>query len=361
MRWLQCFLIFIIKTSTATQNFNQTYASFISEKGIRRLIAQLEIDIQGPIGGCTRKKQFQSSGDISNLCLRPIHFAFPPWNLPLLSLPMLCNSSKELFSCWHLPQLMVYDFHVKTARGSDIQNRSLLYLSTASERHLRLLRQLLSETTASVFLLSCNDEPLFPGWLLGHPQVLRVFAAHVPHQQHHPKVVPIPLGIKKQWVVGIRRHQCLALTTKPINLFFAMFSVKSPPLRVKRRSQAVQALQSKGWLKGKEENKRLPPGKFYQQLIRSKFVISPPGNGLDTFRTWESMALGRLPIILSNQLHEDALFADLPTVQVSSWQNLNASFLSGAWDKAKVAVFDANRLTRVWWLAYIVAHCVTTR
>lgn len=39
-------------------------------------------------------------------------------------------------------------------------------------------------------------------------------------------------------------------------------------------------------------------------------------------------------------------------------RDLNASLLTAAWAAASTAVFDANRLTRVWWLAYIVAHCL---
>eukprot|EP00667_Euglena_gracilis_P013355 EG_transcript_13774 len=363
-------MIFVQHFATATciftRNYSSIYAAFISEQGIRHLIERLEVDIRSPNDGCVKKKDFQSSGSFSNLCIQPKHLPYPSWHLPLLSLPALCNTvspverhqSTELFSCWHLPQLMVYDFHVKTAQGRDVQNRSLLYMSTASERHFKQLRQILAETTAFVFLLSCNDEPLFPDWLLGHPQVLRVFAAHVPHALRHPKVIPIPLGIKKQWVTGIRLEQRLALSTRPTNFVFAKFSVKPPLLRVKRRSLAVQALQAKGWLRSKSENKRVTPGEFYRQLRQSKFIISPPGNGLDTFRTWETMALGRVAVVLSGQLHEDVLFAGLPVVRVPSWPDLNASLLTAAWVAASTAVFDANRLTRVWWLAYIVAHCL---
>lgn len=46
---------------------------------------------------------------------------------------------------------------------------------------------------------------------------------------------------------------------------------------------------------------------------------TPSGNGLDTFRTWETMALGRVAVVLSGQLHEDVLFAGLPVVRVPSW------------------------------------------
>lgn len=60
---------------------------------------------------------------------------------------------------------------------------------------------------------------------------------------------------------------------------------------------------------------------------------TPSGNGLDTFRTWETMALGRVAVVLSGQLHEDVLFAGLPVVRVPSWPAEAAA----AWDGESVA------------------------
>ena len=40
-------------------------------------------------------------------------------------------------------------------------------------------------------------------------------------------------------------------------------------------------------------NERLPPAAFLDLLAAHRAVLSPPGRGLDCFRTWQALALGR--------------------------------------------------------------------
>lgn len=58
------------------------------------------------------------------------------------------------------------------------------------------------------------------------------------------------------------------------------------------------------------------------------FEVSPQGNGLDCFRTWEALLLGTIPIVRHSAL--DLLFQDerLPVVIVESWQEITADNLA---------------------------------
>ena len=55
------------------------------------------------------------------------------------------------------------------------------------------------------------------------------------------------------------------------------------------------------------------------------FDISPPGNGVDCHRTWESLALGCIVIIKDSFLNP--LFEDLPVVIVKSWSDISEQSL----------------------------------
>lgn len=58
----------------------------------------------------------------------------------------------------------------------------------------------------------------------------------------------------------------------------------------------------------------------YRQLIRrTKFVISPPGNGNDCHRTWEALYLGAVPVVLHDFL-APSLTSDLPILAVDSYE-----------------------------------------
>jgi hypothetical protein len=60
------------------------------------------------------------------------------------------------------------------------------------------------------------------------------------------------------------------------------------------------------------------------ELWRTKgnyaFSISPPGNGLDTHRTWEDLSLGCIVIVKTSPL--DPLYEGLPVVIVNDWAEI---------------------------------------
>lgn len=73
-----------------------------------------------------------------------------------------------------------------------------------------------------------------------------------------------------------------------------------------------------------KESIRLP-GKlnvpeYYSELKKHRFLISPPGNGLDTHSTWEALLVGCIPIVPESAL--DKVFEDLPVWLVKSWDEV---------------------------------------
>lgn len=53
--------------------------------------------------------------------------------------------------------------------------------------------------------------------------------------------------------------------------------------------------------------------------------MSPPGAGLDCYRTYETLSLGSIPIVLSSQL--DVIFNDLPVLIVQQWSEVTPELL----------------------------------
>ena len=73
---------------------------------------------------------------------------------------------------------------------------------------------------------------------------------------------------------------------------------------------------------------RLRQSECWRRHGRFAFEVSPPGNGLDCFRTWEALALGTIPIVPSTPL--DPLYRDegLPVVIVSAWAEITPANLA---------------------------------
>lgn len=71
------------------------------------------------------------------------------------------------------------------------------------------------------------------------------------------------------------------------------------------------------------------------------FQVSPAGNGLDCFRTWESLALGVIPIVRTSPL--DALYQaeGLPVVSVEAWEAITRANLE-RWHRRWRDAFDTD-------------------
>jgi hypothetical protein len=63
----------------------------------------------------------------------------------------------------------------------------------------------------------------------------------------------------------------------------------------------------------------------WSNMVKYKFVLSPPGNGIDCYRTYEAIALGCIPIIKSSPL--DSLYEGLPVIIINDWSEVTSELL----------------------------------
>lgn len=69
----------------------------------------------------------------------------------------------------------------------------------------------------------------------------------------------------------------------------------------------------------------------YEQMSRYKFILSPPGAGEDTHRTWEALYVGCIPIVKSSLLN--SLYEDLPVIIINDWGEITKEFLEEEFKK----------------------------
>ncbi|TPX45296.1 hypothetical protein CcCBS67573_g10374 [Chytriomyces confervae] len=87
---------------------------------------------------------------------------------------------------------------------------------------------------------------------------------------------------------------------------------------------------------------------FQRDIVSpSTFVISPPGNGLDCYRTWETLFMGNYPVVLSSSL--DSLYAQLPVVVVQSWAEVTPRLLQRKLKEFQWVEHDYRRLYMQYW------------
>jgi hypothetical protein len=71
----------------------------------------------------------------------------------------------------------------------------------------------------------------------------------------------------------------------------------------------------------------ITPKQYRKLVLRSQYVLSPPGNGPDCHRTWEALYLGATPIV-----HLDCwpfLEKNVPVITVDSWNEISEKIKTG--------------------------------
>ncbi|CAF1487310.1 unnamed protein product [Rotaria sp. Silwood1] len=161
---------------------------------------------------------------------------------------------------------------------------------------------------------------------LSNPKILIWYASN-PSVENHEKLYPIPIGLPNtRWTHGNLNKLTFAAENyrKPwsqrTSLLYMNFALETN--RVEREKALLQA--------SKIENAQIIKNRitfdtYLQQIGNAKFVLSPPGNGLDCHRTWEALLMGAVPIVRQSGL--DPLFVKTRSVVVDDWSKVTQNFL----------------------------------
>lgn len=137
-------------------------------------------------------------------------------------------------------------------------------------------------------------------------------------------VTPIPIGLENAHI-GVNgrlenflayRHHQIAPQPRELSVLSAFNTHTNPSIR-----ENLAQLISKS--RHRNLNTRLSPNEFQQYVLRSKFVLSPPGNGPDCHRTWESIYLGAVPVVLRSHFPR-SLISGAPIWAVDDWDEIIA-------------------------------------
>lgn len=86
---------------------------------------------------------------------------------------------------------------------------------------------------------------------------------------------------------------------------------------------------------------------YLNDLKKYRFVISPPGNGLDCHRNWEALLMGCIPILKHSTI--DELFENLPVIFIHDWNEVTEEFLEKKHLEMKNTKYDLRKLYAEYW------------
>lgn len=187
--------------------------------------------------------------------------------------------------------------------------------------------------------------------LINDPKIIAWFSTNV--MMNHKKLIPIPIGLQNRYTLKGDHN----VIQKYINekdqyekdyFVYVNFAINT---NRKVRQKAYDYFSQKAFSTVIE---RTEYQENLKNTLRSQFVISPPGNGLDCHRTWEAVHLGAIPVVLSSQM--DSAFDDLPIIIVSDWKQVTPEYLKKKSQEFSKKEFNFDKMYIDYWLNLISSH-----
>jgi len=165
----------------------------------------------------------------------------------------------------------------------------------------------------------------------------------------HPQVEPLPIGIANScWDWGDSKIMDEVINegfsnTNPL-FIYANFT-KGDGVRYERRKDCYDILSENGIIMQESTDYK----SYLQELKKHKFCLSPEGNGIDCYRTWEALYMKTIPICKRSVMVEE--FAKtFPIYIVDDWKEFNIddvwksydSFNWDNWDKLDFETYCRN-------------------
>lgn len=211
-------------------------------------------------------------------------------------------------------------------------------------------------------LVTHNSDDSAPGQFFSYlddPKIIHWFGQN-PSIANHPKFTPIPIGIANQfWWHGKKEIFDAAIAANRDVEKTTMLYINFAPGASHINDEAFRiytAERTDAW--NKLANKtfsyvaaRKAPYDYLMEVMRSKFVASPRGHGLDCHRTWEALLMGAYPIVKTSPL--DSIYKDLPVVIISDWSEITTEFLQQKYDEFQSKSWNMSKIYIHYWIDLI--------
>jgi hypothetical protein len=190
--------------------------------------------------------------------------------------------------------------------------------------------------------------------------IVAVYACNNEHSDR--RVFTLPLGVRTS---NLRTLQFVRQNHKGgrDHLLYGNFTVNKHqyhphlPHTAHIRERLAEQLQGQRWLTldVSSEHRRDPESllSFYSNLASHRFVLAPEGNGVDCYRTWESLYLGAIPIVMRST--GTSAFSGLPILFTEDYSELSERYLEACWAEMSKRRFDLRHMMKSSYFQHFLA------
>jgi len=148
-----------------------------------------------------------------------------------------------------------------------------------------------------------------------------VFSVNVTPELETIGVIPVPIGLEnaaldyagrlKDYPKPAERRASCDWSKREIDVLASFRVETNPSVRLPVRDLAEK--RGVCWVEPSGDQRR-----YLQAVAKSRWILSPRGNGADCHRTWEAIYHGAIPVVEANTLGH-SLFENLPVFVVESF------------------------------------------
>ena len=254
-----------------------------------------------------------------------------------------------------------------------IKDRQIVYLCT--EAILPFFRDYFPTLQCRIVVVSGDSDMTFPNDvfaahvlenLLNDSRILHWYAQNCTIV--HSKVTQIPIGLDYHTVAAGDHPWSPQKTPQQQEAEVLAFSKIQPNLALREQRAYGNFLLNISRGNRKEAFERLPTelivyekgfvrrGETWWKQATCAFTISPHGNGLDCHRTWETLALGGIPVVQTSCL--DSLYGDLPVLILKDWNEFTGEKMQDFILESQARTVNTDRLYLKFWIDLIKKSCV---
>ena len=162
----------------------------------------------------------------------------------------------------------------------------------------------------------------------------------------HPNIHFIPIGIYNNF-----NHFSLKTNAKTIVCYMNM-GIPCDRWFGNPRKKIMTLLKNHSFIIKKSG---LSINEFYNDISKTKFMICPRGCGIDTYRLWDCIVLGCIPIVEKYNGHNE--FNDLPILFLNSiydFSLLTEDFLNNTYEQFLQRDFNYDKCKMSYWINKIM-------
>lgn len=224
---------------------------------------------------------------------------------------------------------------------SNIEENSKVFLNL--DQFWEFIRILNSQRPKNKFILVTHNSDLCftdHHYEIIKPFVNRVYAIN--NTCENEDVRTIPLGFRDYpWdtMSVIQQIIPFEFDEKPI-LCYMNFKINT---NIEKRQKCWDAMFKRSWV---HVNTDLSLEDYYRETNRSKYVISPPGTGIDCHRVYESIYFNAIPIILRSNM--DRYFSKMPVMIITDYEELTQEMLEQRYTDLYRKLIDWKKTNPEW-------------